>query len=157
LWPIPTCEHELVGDHGIFTTATSTLSNSVMAELSSAVTVVTTMDPTGNPVGQVQMCGVRRMLRNSWSFGRLDRSSSRLSECFASRVDDKFDGIEGTQAPNGLPVLTGNALATAGCRLAGDITTGYMRSSWVRCRTATWRMAADARPRIPNASTSHFR
>jgi hypothetical protein len=47
-------------------------------------------------------------------------ASSRVSERFARRVDDKFDGIEATQAPNGLPVLTGNALATVGC-----ITTGY--------------------------------
>ena len=75
---------------------------------------VAEVDPVGGDLAVVAAA-------DGYRFG----ASSRVSERFARRVDDKFDGIEATQAPNGLPVLTGNALATAGCGLEGDITTGY--------------------------------
>jgi len=116
----------------------------IMGSFPTGVTVVTTRDKEGNDVGltvnsvssvslvppRLLVClGVDKytatVIRSSGAFAVNFLSSKQrwVAEKFASRADDKFNGVKITQGQLDLPLLT-EALAVAECRLERLIDAG---------------------------------
>lgn len=116
--------------------------------LPTAVSVVTTLDADGQPVGMtsgtvcslscepplllVCMSNGSRTLRSVLDRGRfcvnvLDGGGQATSELFASAGDDKFDQIAWHVGPGGLPVLDRHVTAHALCEVFREVDGGDHR------------------------------
>ena len=110
---------------------------SALARFASGVTVVTTIDDEGTPFGLTvsAFCSVSlepplvlvcidKSTRCHHAFGEsrryivnfLNEGQQEVSERFATQLENKFDGIDYTSSPEGLPVLA-DAVAVLECRL----------------------------------------
>ncbi len=115
-----------------------------LANFASGVTVVTTKDSAGRLHGitvsafcsvsldppMVLIC-IEKTTGSHYAFGEsgafvvniLGEAQSKVSEHFASTIDEKFDQIEHTLNQDGVPVLTG-AIATLRCKLRHSLDGG---------------------------------
>jgi flavin reductase (DIM6/NTAB) family NADH-FMN oxidoreductase RutF len=118
----------------------------VMSSLPTGVGIVTALDDQGRPRGltcsaiaSVSLspplllvcvdlrCGSLRAIRHSQGFvvNFLCEGAEEVSQTFASRCDDKFGSVSWTPSRyGGLPILDGNAVAYAECRLEREIVAG---------------------------------
>ncbi|TCO62756.1 flavin reductase family protein [Actinocrispum wychmicini] len=109
---------------------------SIAGSLPTGVTVLTTLDDHGDPMGMTlgAVCGLSceppllltcvnsgsrtlAAIRRNGTFcvNVLDADAAWLSARFAGDADDRFAGVEWTPGAGGLPVLTGNIVAYAAC------------------------------------------
>jgi flavin reductase (DIM6/NTAB) family NADH-FMN oxidoreductase RutF len=117
----------------------------IMASFPSGVAVVTTVDDEGRPRGltttavasvsahppQLLVCVdlASRTLpalraRRRFVVNFLREGCSEVAMRFASKADEKFEGLEWRPNESGLPVLTGAALAWAECETVEELVTG---------------------------------
>lgn len=116
--------------------------------LPTAVSVVTTLDAQGTPVGMtsgtvsslscepplllVCMSSGSRTLRSVLEYGRfcvnvLDGGGQATSELFASSAEDKFSRVAWHTGPGGLPVLDTDVAAHAVCEVFREVDGGDHR------------------------------
>lgn len=117
----------------------------LMAGLAGHVAVVTALDPDGRPVGLTTtavtsvsatpplllVCvdltsrtlpALRQGRRFVVNF--LHDGSEALAARFASKLDEKFDGIEWSPTGSGIPVLREHSLGWAECRITEEVEAG---------------------------------
>jgi flavin reductase (DIM6/NTAB) family NADH-FMN oxidoreductase RutF len=118
---------------------------SIMGSFPSGVTIVTTMDDHGRPVGltSTAMCSVSAqpplllvsvakssrtlpwlLTARSFAVNILGAEAATVSQRFASRADDKFDDVDWRLGDNGLPILHRASIAWAECDLEHEVDTG---------------------------------
>jgi flavin reductase ActVB len=116
----------------------------VMRRFAAGVTVITSMNPQGDPAGMtataftsvsvdppmVLVCANAESRTSaaiaehgSFAVNLLASDDRALAELFASRTEDKFEGVEWTLQDPGVPVLA-RALASVRCRVARTIEAG---------------------------------
>ncbi len=118
---------------------------SIMGAFPTGVTVVTTIDAQGQPLGLTSNAFTSVSADPPLLLVSVDKRSSTLpalqttrkfvvnflkqdrgpiSDRFASKMTDKFDGVAWRPAANGMPVLHDDVLAWAECSLAQEVDSG---------------------------------
>lgn len=120
----------------------------IMSSFPSGVTVVTTVDADGCPLGltSTAVCSVSadpplllvsvaetsqtlRWLTATQRFAVniLHADAAAVSNRFASRGDNKFAGLTWSESPTGMPILDDHVLAWADCELEAELLAGDHR------------------------------
>lgn len=120
----------------------------IMSSFPSGVTVVTTVDADGRPVGltSTAVCSVSadpplllvsvaetsQTLPSLTAVGRfavniLQADAAEVSNRFAARGDDKFVDVPWSPSPSGMPILDAHAVAWADCELETELPAGDHR------------------------------
>ena len=120
----------------------------IMGSFPSGVTVVTTVDADGSPVGltSTAVCSVSAdpplllvsvaetsqtlpwlTTTRRFAINILHADAAEVSNRFASRSSDKFSGLPWSESPSGMPVLDTHVVAWADCELEAELLAGDHR------------------------------
>jgi flavin reductase (DIM6/NTAB) family NADH-FMN oxidoreductase RutF len=120
----------------------------IMSSFPSGVTVVTTIDADGCPLGltSTAVCSVSAdpplllvsvaetsqtlpwlTATRRFAVNILQADAAEVSNRFAARSDDKFTGLPWSASPSGMPILEAHVLAWADCELESELLAGDHR------------------------------